>query len=327
MDEKLLQPVISMDDKNIENCIYTIRGQQVMIDTDVAFFFNTSVSLLNRQMKRNIERFPDNFCFQLEADEYKNLKCQFGTSNKTHGGKHKLPYAYTEYGIIALSGVLRNEIAAKMSVEIVQKFIQMRKFILENSNVLLTLAKLQNRQINFEIETNKQFSEVFRRIEKLDLPKEATFFEGQYYDAYEFITSILLKAKERIIIIDPYCDSKVFTYLKHISQNVNITICKGPHSKLSGEDIKMFESQYGPVDVITINNDHDRFIISDDDCYSLGASLNYAGKKFFAINKIDSPTIVESVIGLLDDSKIIKGREKRSFLIQQFCGAKLSPQK
>ena len=185
-----------------------------MLDSDVAYFFGTDVSLLNRQMKRNADRFPKDFCFKLNSIEFKNLRCQNGIFNYNTKGRKYLPYVYTEHGGIALAGVLKSETAAKMSVEIARKFIQMRKFILENEDILLSLARLQNRQLEFEDETNKKFDEVLKIISKLDLPKEASFYEGSYYDAYEFITSIMLRAKNEIVIIDPYIDSKVFTFLK-----------------------------------------------------------------------------------------------------------------
>lgn len=131
---------------NIESMIYNIRGIQVMLDSDIAFLFTVETKRLNEQMKRNINRFPDDFCFKLNSIEFKFLKSQNATSNSGRGGRHIYPYVYTEHGIIALAGVIKNEIAAKMSIEIVRKFVQMRKFILENGDILLNLAKLQNKQ-------------------------------------------------------------------------------------------------------------------------------------------------------------------------------------
>ena len=136
--------LLSIDNKSIEECIYNIRDQQVMVDSDIAYFFGVETKYLNRQMKRNIERFPEDFCFKLNSFEFKNLRCQNVTFNHTVGSRKYIPYVYTEEGVIALSGVIKSEIAAKMSVEIARKFIQMRKFILENGDVLLALARLQN---------------------------------------------------------------------------------------------------------------------------------------------------------------------------------------
>lgn len=285
--------LISIENKNIEECIYNIRGQQVMIDSDVAYFFGVTVSSLNRQMRRNANRFPSDFCFQLSDKETNDLRCQKGTTNFLSSKRRYNPYAYTEEGVIALSGVIKSETAAKMSVEIAKKFIQMRKFILENGDVLLALAKLQNRQIEFENETNKKFDEILKLISKADLPKQAIFCAGQFYDAYEYISSIIRKASSSIVLIDPYCDAKAFTFLKNKKESVKLTICSSHLSKLEKEEIEKFESQYGKINIKQLDDNHDRYLIIDsEECYQLGASLNYAGKKMFSIIKNESKEII-----------------------------------
>ena len=274
--------LISLENKNIEECIYNIRGQQVMIDSDVAYFFGVTVSSLNRQMRRNADRFPSDFCFQLSDKETNDLRCQKGTTNFLSSKRRYNPYAYTEEGIITLAGVLKNDISAKMSVEIARKFIQMRKFILENGDVLLALAKLQNRQIEFENETNKKFDEILKLISKADLPKQAIFSAGQFYDAYEYISSIVRRANRSIILIDPYCDARAFTFLKNKKESVELTVCSSRLSKLEKEEIEKFESQYGKINIKQLDDNHDRFLIIDnEECYQLGASLNYIGRKTF----------------------------------------------
>lgn len=285
--------LISIENKNIEECIYNTRGQQVMIDSDVAYFFGVTVSSLNRQMRRNANRFPSDFCFQLSDKETNDLRCQKGTTNFLSSKRRYNPYAYTEEGVIALSGVIKSETAAKMSVEIAKKFIQMRKFILENGDVLLALAKLQNRQIEFENETNKKFDEILKLISKADLPKQAIFCAGQFYDAYEYISSIIRKASSSIMLIDPYCDAKAFTFLKNKKESVKLTICSSHLSKLEKEEIEKFESQYGKINIKQLDDNHDRYLIIDnEECYQLGASLNYAGKKMFSIIKNENKEII-----------------------------------
>ena len=285
--------LISIENKNIEECIYNIRGQQVMIDSDVAYFFGVTVSSLNRQMRRNANRFPSDFCFQLSDKETNDLRCQKGTTNFLSSKRRYNPYAYTEEGVIALSGVIKSETAAKMSVEIAKKFIQMRKFILENGDVLLALAKLQNRQIEFENETNKKFDEILKLISKADVPKQAIFCAGQFYDAYEYISSIIRKASSSIVLIDPYCDAKAFTFLKNKKESVKLTICSSYLSKLEKEEIEKFESQYGKINIKQLDDNHDRYLIIDsEECYQLGASLNYAGKKMFSIIKNENKEII-----------------------------------
>ena len=293
--------IISIENKNFEECIYSIRGQQVMLDSDIAFFFDVTISAMNRQMKRNIERFPEDFCFQLSNKEIDDLRCQNGTTKFLSSKRRYNPYVYTEEGIIALAGVLKNDIAAKMSVEIARRFIQMRKFIMENGDVLLALAKLQNRQIEFENETNKKFDEILKLISKADLPKQAIFSAGQFYDAYEYISSIIRKAKNSIVLIDPYCDSKAFAFLKNKNESVELTICTSHLSKLETDEINKFESQYGPITIKYLDDNHDRYIIIDnEECYQLGASLNYAGKKMFSIIKNENNEIIDFLLNKID---------------------------
>lgn len=259
MNKDLLPSTSLTIDKRIEDCIYTIRGQQVMLDSDIAELFRVETKRLNEQMKRNKERFPNDFCFKINSKEFTNLRCQNVTSS--YGGRRHLPYVYTEHGIIALAGVLKRNIADKMSVEIARKFVEMRKFILENGDILLALAKVQNRQLEFENETSRQFEKVFKYIGKLDLPKTALFYNGEFFDAFEYIVNIIRKAKKSIILIDPYCDNKALSYLKYKNSEVDVSICNGPCSNLELEEIERFKSQYGEIQVKTIQDLHDRFLI------------------------------------------------------------------
>ena len=294
--------LLSIENKNIEECIYNIRGQQVMIDSDVAFFFGTEVKKLNQQMKRNIDRFPNDFCFQLTEKELDTILRSQNVTLKVISSKRRYkPYVYTEHGVLALAGVIKNEVATKMSVEIVRKFVQMRRFIMENGDALLALAKLQNRQIEFENETNKKFDAILKLISKADLPKQAIFSAGQFYDAYEYVSSIIKRANKSIILIDPYCDSKAFTFLKNRNESVELTICTSHLSKLEQDEISKFESQYGPITIKYLDNNHDRYIILDNrECYQLGASLNYAGKKMFSIIKNENVEIIDFLLKQID---------------------------
>ena len=296
--EKKMNEISEIEnDQNIAKRIFVCRGVQVMLDSDVAELFEVTTFNLNKAMKRNVNRFPEDFCFQLNSSEFKDLKFQIGISNSGHGGVRKLPYVYTEHGIVALAGVLRSEVAAHMSVAIARTFIQMRHFIIENGDVLLKLAQLQNRQINFEIETNKRFNEIIKMINKVDLPKQVLFFEGQYYDAYDFISSLIRKAKKSIVLIDPYCDNRALMFLSNKCNGASLTICKSPQAKLSSDEINVFEQQYGDINVINQSSFHDRFLILDThECYSLGTSLNYAGKKTFVVSKIEDKEIIEHIL-------------------------------
>ena len=284
--------------QNIEERIYNIRGQQVMLDSDVAALFGVETKNLNKAMKRNQSRFPEDFCFQINSKEFKNLRFQNATSNEAgYGGRRYLPYVYSEHGIIALAGVLKSDIAAQMSVEIARAFIQMRKFIIENGDTMLALAKLQNRQIEFENTTNQKFDEIVKRFDKYDIPKEALFYKGQWFDAFDYITQIIAKANNSIVLIDPYCDKKALTFLAHKKSSANVFINLSNESKLSSEEIAIFETQYGKITVKVSNNVHDRFLIIDEEeCYDLGTSLNHAGNKLFAISRIEGKHIIKAIL-------------------------------
>ncbi len=297
MDKKPTFSLQTLNDKKIEDCIYDVRGHQVMLDSDIAYFFGVETKYLNKQMKRNSNRFPEDFCFQLSTKEMSDLRFHFGTSKYLSSKRRYKPYVYTEEGIIALAGVLKSSTADKMSVEIARKFIEMRKFILENGDVLLALAKLQNRQIEFEIETNKRFDEILKLINKADLPKQSIFSAGQFYDAYDFISSIVRKADNSIVLIDPYCDSKALSFLRNKKESVNLKLCISHLSKLEADEIDRFESQYGKIAIKYLDNNHDRYLILDnEECYQLGASLNYAGKKMFSVIKNENKEIIKFLL-------------------------------
>ena len=294
--------LISEENTNIREKIFVCRGMQVMLDKDVAELFEVETKRLNEQMKRNIDRFPNDFCFKLNSKEFKNLRFQNATSS--YAVRRHLPYVFTEHGIVALAGVLKSDIAAKMSVEIARAFIQMRHFIIENGDVLLKLAQLQNRQINFEIETNKRFDEILKLINKADLPKQVLFFDGQYYDAYDFISSLIRKADTSICLIDPFCDNRALTFLSNKKPNVSVVICKSSKTKLTNKEIDIFAKQYGTIQIINNNDVHDRFLIIDSvECYSLGTSLNFAGKKTFVITKIEDEMIITSILARIGVKK------------------------
>jgi len=297
MEKKSTNNLQILPNKNIEDCIFTIRDQQVMLDSDIALFFDIDTKRLNEQMKRNFNRFPEDFCFRLNSKEFKTLRSQNATFSSSTKGRKYTPYVYTEHGIVALAGVLKSSVADKMSVEIARKFIEMRKFILENNDILLSLAKLQNRQLEYENETNQRFEQAFNLIGKLDLPKTALFCAGQWFDAFDYITSIINSANKSVILIDPYCDVKALTFLSHKKENVELTIVVSEQAKVTQEEVQIFESQYGLVKIIKQSDIHDRYLIIDSEkCYALGTSLNYAGKKLFTIHVIEEQDTIQFLI-------------------------------
>ncbi len=290
MDSKILK---SVSEETIEDKILTIRGIQVMLDKDVANLFEINTKSLNQQMKRNINRFPEDFCFQLNSKELNSiLRSQNVTSNSLSSKRRYKPYAYTEQGIIALSGVIKNDFAIDMSIKIVRAFISMRKFIIENGDILLKLAQLQNRQIDFEIKTNKRFEEVINSINKAELPKQVLFFNGQYFDAFDFIVLLIKKAKKSLLLMDPYCDNRALSLISNKNEAVQVTIYKSNKAKLNEDMVEAFIKEYGEIEIKNTELFHDRFLIVDnEECYFLGASINCAGKKAFAVNKAEKEIV------------------------------------
>ena len=277
--------LISSD--GIQSRIYTIRGLQVMIDNDLADIYGVEVKRLNEQVKRNTERFPTEFCFQLSEEERQNLKSQYATSS--WGGRRTKPYAFTEQGVAMLSGVLKSETAVRTSIQIINAFVAMRRFIATNAQVFQRLGAVERKQIEYKEETVQKFEQIFNAIEERSIkPKQGIFFDGQIFDAYRFVSDLFRTAKKSIIIIDNYIDDTVLTHLTKRRDTVSVTILTKIISKQLALDVKKFNEQYPAIEVKEFDNSHDRFLIIDNKTvYHFGASLKDLGKKWFAFSKMD----------------------------------------
>ena len=296
--------VVKYDVNNIKKLIYTIRGKQVMLDSDVAELYHYETRRVNETVKRNIQRFPEEFYFKLTDEEYDVLKSQFATSNikeKMHmrGGKKKVPYVFTEKGIIMLSGILKSDIAVDVSISIVEAFIKMKNFIYNNRSLLERVITIENKIDNKFIEYDNKFEKVFDVLEKNKESefKQKIFYKGQIYDAYELIIDIIKTAKNKIVIIDNYIDDTIFKILQKKNKNVEVVILTLPNCNLTKLDIKKFNEQYPVLKIARTDKFHDRFIIIDNrELYHCGASLKDLGKKCFGINKIKDNTFIENVM-------------------------------
>ena len=197
----------NISNEEIKNLIYTIRGKQVMLDSDVAQLFNYETKDLNRNVRNNIKRFPEYYCFQLTEEEYKSLRCKNFTLNKNGRGQHRkyIPYAFTEYGITMLAGLLKSEVAVNVSIKIVNTFIEMRKFLSSNGQLFERLTNVEYKLL----EHDKKFDKVFDQLQHEENIKQKIFFEGQIYDAYSLIIDIIKKANKKILIIDNYIDYSI----------------------------------------------------------------------------------------------------------------------
>ena len=287
--------LILMDETNITDLIYTIRGKQVMLDSDLAGLYQVETRVFNQAVKRNSNRFPEQFRFQLTEEEYKNLKSQFVTSSEdnTHGGRRYMPYAFTEQGIAMLSAVLKSDIAVEISIRIMNSFVEMRKFLISNQQLFSRLDRVELKQL----ETDKKLEEVFSYIASNTEVKQKIFFDGQIYDAFSFIADLVGKAQSKLILIDNYVDVNTLNMICKKNTGVDVLIATSGKGSLSTKDINKFNVQYPKLSVKTTTDFHDRFLIIDDEeGYFIGASIKDAGKKSFAITKIEDGKMVQNLI-------------------------------
>lgn len=276
---------ITLKSGDIQNKIYTLRDVQVMLDEDLALLYDVETRRLNEQVKRNITRFPKAFMFQLTGNEYKNLMSQFAISSAGHGGRRKLPYVFTEQGVAMLSAVLKSETAVKVSIEIINAFVSMRRFLVSNARVFERLDTLEFKQL----ETDEKIEQVLDAIESKSIqPKQGVFFEGQVFDAFQLVSNLVRSAEESIVLIDNYIDDTVLTLFAKRKKNVHLLILTGNVSKQLKLDVKKFNAQYPHVKVRAFNKAHDRFLIIDKaTVYHFGASLKDLGRKWFAFSRMD----------------------------------------
>ena len=302
----------------IEDKIFTIRGVQVMLDRDLAELYGVETKVLNQAWKRNIERFPEEFCFQLTKEEIENLRSQSVTLNTENEilrsqivtlrsgewGKHSkyLPYAFTEQGVAMLASILKSEAAIKVSIQIMNAFVQMRHFLSANGLLFSRLDSFEKRQIETEEKLNrnivqihekldvheKNFEKVFTALEAADLPKQGVFCDGQIFDSYKFASDLIRKAKTSIVLVDNYVDDTVLSMLDKRKSKVSATIYTQGISKQFALDLQKHNAQYAPIDVRVLKNFHDRFLFIDEKTvYHIGASLKDLGKKVFGFSKVE----------------------------------------
>ncbi|MBL7149600.1 MAG: ORF6N domain-containing protein [Candidatus Cloacimonetes bacterium] len=279
--------------KQIQKRIYTIRDVQVMLDRDLAILYGVETRVLNQAVKRNMERFPEKFMFQLTEKELDFWKSQIVISNKEKMGLRKFPFAFTEQGVAMLSAVLRSEIAVQVSVQIIDAFVQMRRFIASNAAIFERINAVERKQIEYKAETETKFKTIFDAIERREIkPKQGIFFDGQIFDAYQFITDLIRSAKKSIILIDNYIDDTVLTLFSKRNKGVTVTILTQQITKQLSLDVEKFNAQYAPIVLKKFSDSHDRFLLIDDkDLYHFGASLKDLGKKWFAFSRFDKDAV------------------------------------
>ena len=283
---------------NIESLIKVIRGQQVMLDRDLATLYGVETKRLNEQIKRNVKRFPEDFMFQLTKEEC--LRSQIATLNEGRGHHLKyMPYVFTENGVAMLSSVLRSDTAIEVNIRIMRAFTSMRHFLLNNAEVFQRLSTMEYHQLEMQQhlqESDKRIEEVFRRLDEgYATPKQGVFYNGQVYDAYTFVADLVKRAKKRIVLIDNYVDETVLTLLDKREESVSAVIYTQQISRQLQLDIDRHNAQYAPVAVETFLLSHDRFLCIDDEVYHIGASIKDLGKKWFGFSKMEILTPDELV--------------------------------
>ena len=287
---------------DIEKLIVTLRGVQVLIDRDLAFLYQVEVKQMNRQVKRNIERFPEDFMFQLTKEEYNCLKCQNGTSNDRGGDRRALPYAFTQQGIGMLSGLLRSQIAIDTNIKIMRAFVGMQRYIAASMEIFQRLYRVELQQlenIQWMQSTDNKIEAILEKIEE-NSPKllpEQVFPTGCVWDAWTYVSDLVRLAKNRIILIDNFVDDRVLSMLTKRPNDVSATI----HTRFNEQfltDLKKHNAQYPEIEFVQLHHrSHDRFLIIDDRVYLLGASLKDIGVGLCAITEMS--VAPETILGLL----------------------------
>ncbi len=272
--------------ENIENLILNIRGKQVMLDRDLARLYGVETKVLNQAVKRNIERFPERFMFQLTDTELIKLVTICDRFNSL---KHSssFPYAFTEHGVTMLASVLKSDIAVQISIKIVDAFVAMRHALPNYNQFFTRIENIEHHQLLLmerQDKTENHIESIFHALAKYELPKQNIFFDGQLFDAHILMSKLIESAEKRIVLIDNYIDESVLVLLSKRKTNVSAKIYTLQVSRTFRQDIQSYNSQYPPIDVVQYTKAHDRFLIIDDKVYHVGASIKDLGKKLCAIS-------------------------------------------
>lgn len=276
-----------INEDTIKSKIFNIRGLSVMLDRDLAELYEVKSIRLREQVKRNIDRFPSDFMFQLNENEVELMVSQNAIPSKKHLGG-SLPFVFTEQGVSSLSSILRSETAIKVHINIVRSFVKMRKMISQDLSIFQRLENIETLRIKDKLEIDEKFEKLFNALENNSLkPKQGIFYDGQVYDAYIFVSDLIKNSKTSIVLIDNYCDDTVLTLLSKRKSSVKCTIYTKNISKKLLLDLEKHNSQYPNIEIRKFGTSHDRFLILDDKViYHIGASLKDLGHKWFAFSRL-----------------------------------------
>ncbi|MDD4236911.1 MAG: ORF6N domain-containing protein [Bacteroidales bacterium] len=269
--------------KNIQNRIFTIRGVQVILDSDLAEMYQVPTGRINEQVKRNLERFPDDFMFQLSEAEWENLKSQNAIAS--WGGRRTRPFVFTEQGVSSLSGILKSNVAVRVYITIIRAFVEMRKFMILNASVFQRIENVEQKQL----QTDLKIDHILNALEdKSSSPKQGIYFNGQIFDAWVFVSELIKSAEKSLILIDNYVDESILNLFLKRKENVTATIYTANLTASLKTVLEKHNKQYSPIEIHVYKNAHDRFLIIDEkQVYHIGASLKDLGKKLFGFSKME----------------------------------------
>ncbi len=302
-DKNILKPIGNGNNASflpIENMIHIIRGQQVMIDSDLARLYGVETKRLKEQVRRNINRFPEDFMFELSKEECS--RSQIATLNASRGQNLKyMPFVFTENGVAMLSSVLKSDTAIEVNIRIMRAFTSMRSFLMSNAHVFQRLEAVEHHQLLMQkhlSDTDRKIDEILTRLDDNDSePIEGFFYDGQIFDAYSLISDLIRKAKKRIILIDNYVDDRVLKVMTKREVGVSATIYTDPRHSQIINDLRHYNAQYPRIEVRNCTNVHDRFLIIDDTVYFIGGSIKDLGKKIVAFSQMQQNP--DSILGRL----------------------------
>lgn len=301
-EENTAVAIVPANELVIRDLIYTVRGVQVMLDSDLAMLYQVETGNPNKAAGRNAERFPDEFRFKLTSDEWTALLFQNGRAKPDgRGGRRTPPYVYSEQDVAMLSAILRSETAVRVSVQIMKSFVEMRHFIASNAAMFEQIRAVELRQLEYQKTTDERFERVFDYMDTHEVPKQKVFFDGQVWDAFELLVSLVQRAKSSIVLIDGYVDTGTLSILAKKTGGVDATVWTHPRTHLDQHDIDSFNAQYPQLNVRHTTAFHDRFLILDGtEGYFVGASFKDAGKKGFAVSRIEDGELVDAILSRLE---------------------------
>ena len=303
---------------DVRNRILTIRGVQVLLDRDLAELYGVTTGALNQAVKRNSNRFPERFMFQLSEDEFNNWKSQIVISNlpaaAVRMGLRKRPFVFTEHGVAMLASVLRSETAVRVSLAIIDAFVAMRRLMFANAEVFNRIENVERRQIADQAQNEERFNKVFKALDEKRVKVQGVFYDGQLWDARTLVLKLIAGAKRSLLLIDNWATAATLDLFAKKRKGVKVTIITSEHFKkgepnyaISNADIESFNAQYPKLVVRYNETFHDRFLIIDDkELYLFGASLKDLGGRCFAFTKLDSseiPRIKKSAFNPVSSAK------------------------